>query len=1248
MDFTEHRCRNCGGQLAQQEDKRWRCPYCASVFEDASTEKHTEDMGKLFDQAKQETISNLRRNLYDATHAEYISSADVHAACAAIKQYLPDDFQANFYEIAVGNNVKQLARAIRRIDVEANIDDIEGIIQFLIRSLQSDYLLELNNLIERAFKNRDLARYEKYSTEVSVEAEKVNLGVYETKFPRQVFVAYSSKDMDKVFELVEVLETQGMKCFVAARNLRHGKGAVENYNQALAEAMDHCQSFVFVSTPNSRSMSCDALSIELPYIQSRDIENAPAEYRNNYKAIPARYKKPRVEYRIGDCSGMNAADAITKEFFDGYEWVYSADEVAQRIMKQLIATPQAAPAEVRYVDMEQKKICTSCGSENNVNAKFCAECGGNEFVNSASELIKLRKMQDDAEKAKREAEEKARREAEERARREAAEKARREAEAKAAEEARRAASASSSTSSYSSSSSTSSYSSSSYKPKKRLPIGAIILIAFFGLAFILTIISTIMNNSEDPGTLPPGVQGELPGGDTGDLGEYSYLTLTSASGGYAVAANPDKIADVPADLVIPDEINGTKIVEIVPGAFSGCSQITSVTVTNNVTKIGSGAFAGCSKIKTMSIPFVGNTDLSEGTEAMFGYIFGTTSYAGGVATKQYYGSSSYQYYEFYLPASLTSVTITNATQLGYSAFGNCSALTEINLNEGIMKVGARAFENCTAIKTISLPGITEISSKMFDGCTALESFTIAEGVTKIGSMAFNGCSGLSRINSDVDGAFVIADNVTSIGSGAFSGCIKLTDLTVPFVGASAAATGTDGHFGYIFGGNSYAGGELVEQSYGSSAYEHYDYYLPQLLRKVTVTKDTDLVYGAFNNCIKLEEIVLHDDLITIGDRAFESCSALKEINLPSITTINSRAFMGCTSLESFTINPQVKTIGSSAFKGCTGLLRINSEVDGEFIIPDTVTTIGNGALAGCSSLTKLSIPFVGMTATSSVREGHFGYIFGSTKMAGTTLVEQNYNTSAYEHDDYYIPSKLYSVSVTSTQSLAFGAFHNCTMLTEINLHDNITSVGGWAFYNCSSITEINLPNILEISLSMMSGCTSLESFTIGDSVTSIGRYAFSGCLNLSRINSEVDGTFYIKDNVKTIGQSAFNGCIKVKTLILPYLGSTVSSSGREGQLGYIFGTESYTGGTATKQYYGSSGYENTAYYIPNSLTAVVVTNCNGISYGAFSSCSRLKNIQINTSAEGIVANRAFEGCSATVAYKNFQSGDENNSELFAN
>ena len=110
MEMHEYRCRNCGGQLEQIDNAKWRCPYCSTTFEDSSVSKHAQSMSEVFDAAKQETINNLRRNLYDATHAEFISTSAIHEVCKAIKQYLPDDLVGTTYYEYGHNKVEQAAK----------------------------------------------------------------------------------------------------------------------------------------------------------------------------------------------------------------------------------------------------------------------------------------------------------------------------------------------------------------------------------------------------------------------------------------------------------------------------------------------------------------------------------------------------------------------------------------------------------------------------------------------------------------------------------------------------------------------------------------------------------------------------------------------------------------------------------------------------------------------------------------------------------------------------------------------------------------------------------------------------------------------------------------------------------------------------------------------------------------------------------------------------------------------------------
>ncbi len=330
-------CRTCGGALEQRQDGSFECTYCRNVYLDKEAKANAEMLKELLDEFKLDTVSNLRRNLYDAINEKYVDSEKIIAICRKLKEYLPDDFMANFYETVNQNDLAKTVALINGINADAYSEYIEGILKFIIKSFTPVFHLPLVNLIERSYSKTDKAKFEKYHTMIQEEAEKESLGVYRVSITRDVFVAYASADMDKVTELVSYLEASGLKCFVAARNLRHGKGAAQNYKNAIAEAIRNCKSVVFVSSQSSRNFSCDALNFELPLIKQSDIDNSPAEFRQDYASIPYIYKKPRVEYRLEESLFHNAADEHVEEFFDGLEYAYTPKEVGSRIIAELNA-----------------------------------------------------------------------------------------------------------------------------------------------------------------------------------------------------------------------------------------------------------------------------------------------------------------------------------------------------------------------------------------------------------------------------------------------------------------------------------------------------------------------------------------------------------------------------------------------------------------------------------------------------------------------------------------------------------------------------------------------------------------------------------------------------------------------------------------------------------------------------------------------------------------------------------------------
>ncbi len=365
-------CTHCGSKIGlEEEGKLYVCSACGAKYEARRAEEAAEALAKLLDGQKQEAVANLRRQLWQKFNEEYIDGEEISRLAKEIKKYLPDDYFANFCELACGRDQRKLNKFLNKTDVQEQELYVWDVLGFMLHILREENLLAVNEFLARVREAEiDGDKYAQYNSRLQEEAKRVSRGVYDVSLPRDVFVAYSSADREEVSELVETLEGEKLKCFVAARNLQHGM--VKHYEEKLKTAMDRCKTFLFVSSKNSRSRTCDALKVELSYIREKDILAAPV-YRNNYEKMPPQYKKPRVEYLLDEHSG-SAADDVVEEFFAGYEYCFhDAKAAAVRILKFI----SAGSAAVKY--------CAACGAENLAKVKFCSECGGRGFFATREE-----------------------------------------------------------------------------------------------------------------------------------------------------------------------------------------------------------------------------------------------------------------------------------------------------------------------------------------------------------------------------------------------------------------------------------------------------------------------------------------------------------------------------------------------------------------------------------------------------------------------------------------------------------------------------------------------------------------------------------------------------------------------------------------------------------------------------------------------------------------------------------------------
>ena len=88
-----------------------------------------------------------------------------------------------------------------------------------------------------------------------------------------------------------------------------------------------------------------------------------------------------------------------------------------------------------------------------------------------------------------------------------------------------------------------------------------------------------------------------------------------------------------------------------------------------------------------------------------------------------------------------------------------------------------------------------------------------------------------------------------------------------------------------------------------------------------------------------------DSLVSIGNRAFAACTALEKVTFgKGLTEIGEMAFV-FTPLQNVVLGQNVKTIGCGAFGMCQNLKTVT--------IPKTVTLIEEDAFYGCEKLTDV-------------------------------------------------------------------------------------------------------------------------------------------------------------------------------------------------------------------------------------------------------------------------------------------------------
>ncbi len=554
-------------------------------------------------------------------------------------------------------------------------------------------------------------------------------------------------------------------------------------------------------------------------------------------------------------------------------------------------------------------------------------------------------------------------------------------------------------------------------------------------------------------------------------GEWQYIVLTAAALTEDDKSVNIKAGDVyitkytgtAASVVIPEKLGGGSVAFIGAQSFKGNTAVQTVTVSNSVKYICVESFMDCTGLQQVLINanvWTINNSAFKNCTALKSVTFHKNIKLKNIQTSAFENCKSLN--NFKIPETVT--TINNC------AFWNCDSLKEIKIPDSVTFYGKAVFFSCDSLENVVVgDGVAALECRdysvsenwgkennrngAFEGCISLKQITIGKGVETIGQDAFAGC-GLLEI--------VIPDNVKTMSHGVFMNCAKLKKVVigngVTSIGNSAFENNKSlidvrigsavRSFGEIAFMNCDALQEITIPSNVTSLGSAIFFSCGNLQKVVIGNGVTSLSargysvpenwgvennrMGAFEGCVKLDEIVIGSAVSSIGIDCFAG-TAFESVSIPdNVKILDQGVFMNCKKLKSISIGNGVTTIGYSAFRNDTVLENVDLGLG--------VITIGDIAFMDCESLKEITIP-------SNVTTLGTAAFFSCENLQNVVIGN---GVTAIKTRGYSIPENW------GIENNRMGTFEGCKNLTSVTLGSGLISIDTDTFAG-TQITELTVP-----------------------------------------------------------------------------------------------------------------------------------------------------------------------------------------------
>ena len=645
--------------------------------------------------------------------------------------------------------------------------------------------------------------------------------------------------------------------------------------------------------------------------------------------------------------------------------------------------------------------------------------------------------------------------------------------------------------------------------------------------------------------------------------------------------------DIITDLVIPDEIDGKKVVSVVLEKESYGTNVKSIKFGKNVSSMSlyNVYFQNLEKIEVDSENqnYLSNNNCvikrsndSNYKTIVLGCKTSIIPNDGSQVTIDSFAFANSNIEIIHIPA--------NVIVISSSAFAYCNDLLSFEVDSE--NTNFRAVNNCLIYNYIVRKGDAPIG--VVRSATKNSTIPTDPDINYFDTYAFTGID-VKEVN--------IPNNITRLYlTGNDSSCFKdsgvekitfdenstITDLNKSMYNASKLKEVhlPDALTSLADNKNHFIGCVSLEKVYFNSKVSEYNYtafkdcqnineiIVPSDNKNFRVSDDKFLILDQNNGGTTYlaryfgnEENLIANGALGIYEGCFAYNNRIKNVTFSRQISTIGRSIFAYSSLETFSFGEsEITAVGEYMFDDCKNLK--------EIVLPDSVTTINDYSfddakiekLVISSSMATINRQAFRRTEIGeleidennpnyAVKNGHiltkdettlirgFPDKNGKIDVPNTVKTINQYSLSYSTMLYLNIPSFVTTIS----QYAVYGNDN----LKSINLDANITNIARYAFATNTNLTNLKLPNTVKyIYEYAFYGCYKLKVITIPTSVTSIDQYAFMWCHSLEIINFKTpDG---VASKLTKIGTRAFKDLSKLKSVEIP---ASVTSIGDEFLIG---------------------------------------------------------------------------------------------------